>query len=382
MIPVFASAGVLIAPSSPLQSSGYVPGNTLGAQTFNWFLGHLTAELCNLLTAVGISPLSTDDTQVRQAVGRTNTVISTSGAVITAAQFVGDALVQFTNASGSSSYNIGSGAARIGVQITLEALSGSGVTVINAGGSAFLSVPSLLRLVWDGSAWAKVGGGSFIQSFLTGTAATWKCPWTGTFKATVVGGGGGGGGARAFASNTSVGAGGGGGGGTAIKALAEVAGATLTYTIGAAGTAGASTPTDGGDGGDSTLSDGAVTLTGGKGHGGVREDNNSPTMTPAGGSGGTASGGDLGITGQGGGAGTSTNGITAAGGEGGMGGSSFLGGGGHGTSCGPSASTNGSAGIAGGSYGGGGSGASAETTSADTKAAGGAGAAGVIVIEF
>ena len=178
MIPIFGTAAVLVAPSAPLLSTGYVPGNPLAAQHLNFYLYHLTKELNNVLTAVGMSQSTADDTQITQAIGRTNSVISTSGVVITAAQFVGNALVQFTNAAGSSNYLIGSGAARPGIELIVEALSGSGVMIVNGGGSAFLSAGAV-RLLWDGSQWCKIGGNAFLQTFTSGSASTsahrWLC---------------------------------------------------------------------------------------------------------------------------------------------------------------------------------------------------------------
>ena len=218
---------------SPLLVSGYVPGNTVGAQHLNWWLGHLTAELNNVLLAQGISQNSLDDTQLVQAIGRTNVLISTSGTVTVASQFAGNTLVQFANLSGSSNYVIDSGAARPGVELIVEAMAGSGVMIVNGSGSAFLG-SGAVRLLWDGSQWCKLGGNAFLQVFTSGSAQTWITPWKGSYRSTVIGGGGGGGGGSAIASY-GAGGGGGGAGGYVESVVCEAAKAILTYTIGAGG---------------------------------------------------------------------------------------------------------------------------------------------------
>jgi hypothetical protein len=68
MIPSFATAGVLTAPSAALILSGYVPGNPLAAQHYNWMWGHLTLELNNLLTLGGVVQDAAVDTQIGTAV--------------------------------------------------------------------------------------------------------------------------------------------------------------------------------------------------------------------------------------------------------------------------------------------------------------------------
>ena len=87
MIPSFATAGVLTAPSGALITSGYIPGNPLAAQHLNWYLNHLTLELNNLLTLGGVVQNSAVDTQVgtavlnvsRAAVAILNSVVLTAG---------------------------------------------------------------------------------------------------------------------------------------------------------------------------------------------------------------------------------------------------------------------------------------------------------------
>ena len=367
MIPIFGTAAVLVAPSAPLLSTGYVPGNTLSAQHLNWYLFHLTSEVNNVLTAQGMSQSTANDSQLLQAVGRTNSVISTSGAVITAAQFVGNALVQFTNASGSSNYLIGSGAARPGIEIIVEALSGSGVMIVNGSGSAFLG-SGAVRLLWDGSQWCKIGGNAFLQTFVAGSGLTWITPWKGSYRSTVVGGGGGGGGRSGLDGS----GGSGGGGGTAISVLNEAAGSILTYTVGGSANGGSIGSNPGTPGNNSVLSDGSSVLTGGGGAAGVA---GTSYGTP-GAAGGVATGGQINIGGSGGGGGIYSH-DTQVFSISGNGGGSFFGGGAPGA--GTTSSGNQVNGNNGTAYGGGGSGA---TGVSGTGSAGGNGAAGVIVIEF
>lgn len=191
-------------------------------------------------------------------------------------------------------------------------------------------------------------------------------------KVTVVGGGGGSGGAPNL---TSSGGSGGGGGGAAISYLTGLTpGGTLAVTIGAGGTAGASTNGSvAGTGGTSSVASGTQTIstisaTGGAGGASTSGSANSGA---AGGAGGIGSGGSMNIAGGGGNVGqgeSSTVNLSWPG----AGGSSIFGGGGQ--APGP-----GSNGVAGRAYGGGAGGANNNVGSGKT---GGAGAAGVVVFEW
>jgi hypothetical protein len=68
MTPVFGTAAVLVAPSAPILVSGYVAGNSLAAQHYNWMWYHLTKELNNLLTAAGVVQNTLNDSQLVQAI--------------------------------------------------------------------------------------------------------------------------------------------------------------------------------------------------------------------------------------------------------------------------------------------------------------------------
>jgi hypothetical protein len=166
------------------------------------------------------------------------------------------------------------------------------------------------------------------------TTGTWTCP-AGVTSVTVEawGGGGGGGGGGAAAC----GYGGGGGAYSKTNAISVTPGNNYTVTVGIAGTAGASTPTDGGTGGDSGFSDNSQILA--KGGSGGQYGGGSIGV----GIGGASASGVGDIKTSGGNGGTGYAGSVYAGGGGGSGGDTTSGGnGGNGT-----ASVNGALGAAG-----------------------------------
>ena len=186
----------------------------------------------------------------------------------------------------------------------------------------------------------------------------------------VLGGGGGGGGCDTAASNGGAG-GGGGAGGYAEKYYAVTPGTAYTYAIGAAGAAGANTGGAGGSGGNTTFTDGVTLVTANGGSGGAGMANGTTAISAAGGAGGVVStNGDLNGTGAPGERGHRISGTVGASG---MGGSTAFGGGGLGIVA------TGGAGNVGSGYGAGGGGALVVNNS--TAAIGGAGAAGVLIIE-
>lgn len=182
------------------------------------------------------------------------------------------------------------------------------------------------------------------------------------------GGGGGGGGGTASAANSTWTAGGGGGGGGYSKKFASAAtiGASQTVTIGAAGAAGASGDNAGGNGGDSSV--GTICI--GKGGTGGPGSAGSAGVGITGGAGGVAGTGDFTVAGQ---QGENTYGNSSFPSQG-EGGASLFGFGGR------AATTSGTtaAGNAGQIYGGGGSGGI--SFSGTGAMAGGAGAAGIVII--
>jgi hypothetical protein len=188
--------------------------------------------------------------------------------------------------------------------------------------------------------------------FTSGSAQTYTAPasvqWV---KITVVGPGGNGGGAASQRAT------GGGGGGVAIKWLAMSAGQTLTYTVGtASGTA-------------STVSSGTLTISTITANSGTNGTGTAYALSQtAGGAGGTATGGDVNITGEIGGYsyGSSTTVSTNFSGKGGDAP-------GYGTG-GPGLSMVATAGVQGNGYGAGGGGAHGNATTA-------AGRGGIIIFE-
>ena len=211
---------------------------------------------------------------------------------------------------------------------------------------------------------------STIVSLTSGTS--WTIP-TGVFrcKVTCIGGGGGGGGA----SNLNKG-GGGGGGGLAIKVFNNLTpGSTATYSIGAGGAGSTGNTGTAGIGGTTSFTWNGTTITANGGGRGTSFSNtvaNGTLNAPA--AGGTATGGDINISGERGGVGE--NGINFATGSTSKGGNSPLG---YGFG-GPDPISNsgtGSVGTSGAGYGGGGSGGYGSASNA-----GGAGTDGIIIIEY
>lgn len=181
-----------------------------------------------------------------------------------------------------------------------------------------------------------------------------------------VGGGGAGGGTANTAAGLSIGGGGGGGAYSRKFASAATIGASKTATVGAGGTPGGAGNNPGGNGGASSL--GIIcTANGGTGGGG-----SATTTGGTGGAGGTAGTGDFSIPGQTGLWGGNSGVTTILAGSVGWGGASTFGFGGF-----LNASTTPVAGTAGQVYGGGGSGSQSFNNGAE---AGGAGAAGIVIV--
>lgn len=187
------------------------------------------------------------------------------------------------------------------------------------------------------------------DNFVTPTNTTTNT----VFKVTCVGGGGSGG-----TASGSVGGGGGGGGATAITYVVGVtAGTTLPLVVGAGGTAITVANTNGNNGSSSSFGSAPNCLAGG----GLRGRNNAGLVL--GGSGGTATTGNILFNGSAGDHGSTVSGI---GNFGGIGGSSHFGGGGV-----SGASANGGSGTMGGGGGGG-------NSAADS----GAGGDGFVLVEW
>jgi hypothetical protein len=224
--------------------------------------------------------------------------------------------------------------------------------------------------------------GNNIEVYTTGTAASWTVPTAlrytaatsfnglpGQWKVTLVGGGGAGGGTATVAGQVGNG---GGSAGVIVSYYTYVSAQnTMTYTIGAGGTAGAAGAA-GNAGAATTTVYNSVTYSAGGGSGGANQ-----ATVNGGGAGGTNSGAAAGtgsFTGNKGDSGGTTTATLALMGSGGA---TPLGFGWGGQNAGTAA---GSAGILGQGFGAGGSGA--RNGSGTTSQAGGAGAPGILIIEY
>lgn len=230
-------------------------------------------------------------------------------------------------------------------------------------------------LVRLGDAGAASGGGGGGMTFLGMTVKTSGTSFTTQATTTLlyvraVGGGGGGGGAQSIAPGVAACGGGGGGGQYSEGWMVAVGSTAYSCAVGAAGAAGTSGGTDGGDGTDTTFSGALESVVADGGYGGKGMTAGSGQAFAAGGAGGSTS-----VSGDVVGAGTpGAHGLRLSGtvGASGGGGSCPFGGGGAGLAAA-------AAGNAGQGFGGGGGGGL--VLNGSTAVAGGAGAAGVLVIE-
>jgi len=213
----------------------------------------------------------------------TNTAIAIAGSAVT-----GDITGNAANVTGTVAINKG-GTGQTTQQAALTALSGtqtSGQYLRSNGTNTLLSgiqaadVPTLNQNTTGTATLAKS-----TSAFTTGTAQTYTAPSnTQWVKITVVGPGGNGGAATGQRAT------GGGGGGVAIKWLSMTAAQTLVYTVGtASGTA-------------STVASGTLTITTITANSGTNGAGTAyANSITAGGAGGTATNGDVNITGEQGG---------------------------------------------------------------------------------
>lgn len=241
---------------------------------------------------------------------------------------------------------------------TVPYQSAAGATAMLAAGTAGQVLTSAGAAA---PAWASVSSSPVPTMVVLTSGTSWTAP-AGVTKIKIIVTGGGGGGASAGFGARWYGMGAGGAGGTAIKIFTVVAGSSYTYAIGAAGASDTA-------GGNSTFTVGATTVTGGGG-------TSSGANSFDGADGGTATNGDINILGGSGnpGGNLQASASFAAYSSSGSGGASFWGGGGAGRFL--DTGGDGNTGRAFGSGGGG----SCETSA--TVRVGGAGKAGVIVIEY
>lgn len=387
----FTSGGAMYATSTSTLTTGTLPvasGGT-GATTANAGLSNLTTWTTTA-TAGGTTTLTNTSTYFQYFTG---TLAQTITLPVTSTLSTGWSYHIVNNSTGNLTVNSSGGnlvvtvlsgvtamVTCIGTTLTTAAdweagytdfstATGTGSVVLSA--SPTLTGTTTATTVSATTLTATAGAG--FQNMVVQTSGTsYSLPAalqvTGAkFKVTIVGGGAGGAGCAAAATF----GGGGGGGATVVTYLTYVAGQnTLTYSIGAsaAGGTGAATGTAGNA---SSATYNALTYTAGGGSGG--------TAAGAGGAGGTGSGtaGTLTIVGQAGGAGgttTITAGQTSLNNSGGSSGLGF----GYGGFL--TFASGGGAGTGGQAYGGGGSGAMGGN--AATSRNGGAGSAGVVIIEY
>ena len=182
--------------------------------------------------------------------------------------------------------------------------------------------------------------------------------------------GGGAGGGAGTGAGTSAAGGGGAGGGYAEKTFPVTPNTTYTYSLGAAGAAGAAGANDGGAGGNTTFAAGGVTVTAFGGNGGKGMAGSATIVSALGGaSPAVSTNGDVNGGGEPGERSFTLSATLAVSGKGG---SSMFGTGGNGINVE-------GAGVAGTGYGAGGSGGMQDSNG--TARAGGAGTAGLIVID-
>ena len=240
--------------------------------------------------------------------------------------------------------------------VNVTAVTGDTMTVVRGQEGTTATTWALGDIVFNGPTAGSVAAIRGFRNLVSFSAnGSWTLPTGITgFRVTVVGGGGGGSKCTATSLAGDASGGGGGAGGMAIKYYSSQApGTSYSFTIGAGGT----TQVMGG----TTIFNGAVTANGGNGSAFA-----SPT-SGAGGLGGTASGGDLNLSGGDGSDGQSNSFVFAGNGAPGP----FGGGGRAGQLAGLNATN----------YGGGGGGAYDSTLTGNVYN-GGLGGTGIVIIEY
>jgi hypothetical protein len=164
----------------------------------------------------------------------------------TFAAFGTDSVITLSNAS-AAGVSIANGAALAGISLTLLKTTSTAVTLTTASGVTYSFTEGSLCLIWTGSSWILKGKQGQTLILTNGSSASWKAPFKGIYKVTVIGQGGRGGNAVMTGTGAAECLGGGGASaGWASKKYALTSGQVCTYTAGISATTPiASTFTDG-----------------------------------------------------------------------------------------------------------------------------------------
>ena len=213
----------------------------------------------------------------------------TEGAINANSALYANASITNTFTVGTSAYHVANGNVGLGGNTTpASPLTVNGVIQSTSGGFKFPDGTTQLTVA--------TGFSNIVVYKSEDAVSNWTIPANVTrFKVTVVGAGGGGGGVANGATGAACG---GGGGGTAIRIYTEATPGTTAYLqVGAGGTGGLYAA-NGGNGADSLLIYGGVTITGGGGVGGGYISSAGSLLGPTFYMSGYGSGGNLNINGS------------------------------------------------------------------------------------
>jgi len=299
----FAASATRRAPDGDELANGYGCGDA-DLQLFDWLAWWLTGQIANVIAKSGLAVDDADlvrlATAVRSQALNYRTATGTANALSIAldpapsdwADLIGVPLNLRLSATNT-------GAATLAV----TGLAGT-KSILRPGGAALvpgdLGAGGVLRAIYDGTAVQMAGltqtAGRTTTVYSTPGSFSWVCP-AGVFSVRVMVWAGGGGGGGATAAGNSV-ASSGGGGEYREGVFSVVPGNSYTVVVGAGGTAGNNSPTNGGTGGSSSFG-GFISTVGGSG--GIAASGAVQGTAGAGGNGG--SGGSIARTGLGGGVG-------------------------------------------------------------------------------